>query len=172
VNRTISARQTCFCAALRSLMRAWSRRRSAGETEMDFPVRIAQTRTRHEKRESQKGLTRQISSTRPHTGGHNSALCAFRREPIAARGRHHRGDHRSRNERGQRRRSSVVQEVNGGLLPDPARVSRAQRASIDRAIRQLNLSPRIRKEVTQTAVCLPYFRDANSLPFPQRFLDI
>jgi hypothetical protein len=31
---------------------------------MDFPVRIAQTRTRREKRESQKGLNRQISSTR------------------------------------------------------------------------------------------------------------
>ena len=60
VNRTISARQTCFCAALRSLMRAWSRRRSAGETDMDFPVRIAQTRTPREKRESQKGLNCQI----------------------------------------------------------------------------------------------------------------
>ncbi len=60
VNRTISARQTCFCAALRSLMRAWSPRRSAGETDMDFPVRIAQTRTRRQKRESQKGLNRQI----------------------------------------------------------------------------------------------------------------
>jgi hypothetical protein len=30
---------------------------------MDFPVRIAQTRTRREKQESQKGLNRQISST-------------------------------------------------------------------------------------------------------------
>jgi predicted helicase len=30
---------------------------------MDFPVRIAQTRTRREKRESRKGLNRQISST-------------------------------------------------------------------------------------------------------------
>ena len=60
VSRTISARQTCFCAALRSLMRAWSRRRSAGETDMDFPARIAQTRTRREKWESQKGLNRQI----------------------------------------------------------------------------------------------------------------
>jgi hypothetical protein len=30
---------------------------------MDFPVRIAQSRTRREKRESQKGLNRQILST-------------------------------------------------------------------------------------------------------------
>jgi hypothetical protein len=30
-------------------MRAWSRRQSASETDMDFPVRIAQTRTRSKK---------------------------------------------------------------------------------------------------------------------------
>jgi len=62
LNRTISARQTCFCEALRFLMTAWTRRRSAGEPEMDFPVRIAQTRMRREKLESQKGFNRQISS--------------------------------------------------------------------------------------------------------------
>ncbi len=51
---------TCFCAVLRSRVRASSRRRSAAETEMDFPARIAQTRTRRQGRESQKGLNRQI----------------------------------------------------------------------------------------------------------------
>ena len=45
VKRTISARHTYFCATLRSSMRSSSRRRSANETVMDFPARIAQTRT-------------------------------------------------------------------------------------------------------------------------------
>ena len=39
------ARQTCFCGALRSLTTAIRRRRSAGETVMDIPVRMRQTRT-------------------------------------------------------------------------------------------------------------------------------
>jgi hypothetical protein len=46
------------------LMRALSRRWSVGEMEMDFPVRIAQNRTRLNRRESQNGLNRQIWSTR------------------------------------------------------------------------------------------------------------
>jgi len=40
-NKMISARQTCFWAALRSLMMALSRLRSAAETLIDIPVRIA-----------------------------------------------------------------------------------------------------------------------------------
>jgi hypothetical protein len=45
LSRTISARHTCFCGALRSLTRASNRRRSAGETVMDIPVRMRQNCT-------------------------------------------------------------------------------------------------------------------------------
>ena len=53
VKRTISARHTYFCATLRSSMRFSSRRRSANETVMDFPARIAQTCTCRKSGESQ-----------------------------------------------------------------------------------------------------------------------
>ena len=46
VNSTISARQTCFCGALRSCTTALSRRISADETERDFPARIAHSACR------------------------------------------------------------------------------------------------------------------------------
>jgi len=44
-NKMILARQTCFCAALRSLTTCSSRRRSGGETSNLIPVRMAQNRT-------------------------------------------------------------------------------------------------------------------------------
>ena len=50
LSRMISARQTCFCGALRSLTSAPSRPRSVGETVKDIPVRMRQTRTATEKR--------------------------------------------------------------------------------------------------------------------------
>jgi hypothetical protein len=56
VNSTISARQTCFCSALRSCTTALSRRISADETERNLPARIAQTRTSSPHRESHPGL--------------------------------------------------------------------------------------------------------------------
>ena len=56
LNRMISARQTCFCGALRFLMSAISRWRSIGETVNDIPVRMPQTRTRTRQRESPIGL--------------------------------------------------------------------------------------------------------------------
>ena len=49
LERMIAARQACFCEALRSLLTAASRRRSDGETVMDIPVRIRQTRTNRNK---------------------------------------------------------------------------------------------------------------------------
>lgn len=63
LSKMISARQACFWAAFRSRTKASSRRRSKADTVMEIPVRIAQNRTRLAKRESQKGLFRQISST-------------------------------------------------------------------------------------------------------------
>jgi hypothetical protein len=64
VKSTISARQTCFCGALRSRMRALSRRTSADETESDFPARIAQTLTSRKRPESRAGHKCQVRSTR------------------------------------------------------------------------------------------------------------
>lgn len=55
LNRMISARQTCFCRALRSLTSAVNRWRSVGETMKEIPVRIHQTRTRTPRWESQIG---------------------------------------------------------------------------------------------------------------------
>ena len=56
VKSTISARQTCFCGALRSPTSAIRRARSVGETVKDIPVRMRQTRMRAPERESQTGL--------------------------------------------------------------------------------------------------------------------
>ena len=67
VNSTISARQTCFCGALRSWMRALSRPRSADETVSDLPARIAQTRTPSPLWESLPGLKCQVQTTRCRT---------------------------------------------------------------------------------------------------------
>ena len=53
-NKMIFARQTCFCAALRSLTTCSSRRRSDSETSNLIPVRMAQNRTPKPKWESQK----------------------------------------------------------------------------------------------------------------------
>jgi hypothetical protein len=58
VRITIRARQACFCGVLRSATMASRRRRSAAETEMDIPLRMAQTRTRPAERESPSGLFR------------------------------------------------------------------------------------------------------------------
>ena len=58
VSSTIRARQTCFCAALRSLVRACRRRRSADETVIEIPLRMRKTRTHQHKWESQKGFSR------------------------------------------------------------------------------------------------------------------
>jgi hypothetical protein len=60
LNRTIQARQTCFCGAFRSAAIAASRRRSDRETVMEIPVRMPQTRTRRQIPESYSGLKRQI----------------------------------------------------------------------------------------------------------------
>src|SRR5665647_1924361 len=60
LSRTISARHTCFCGALRSLTRASNRRRSAGETVTVIPVRMRQTRTPQVRRESPTGFKCQI----------------------------------------------------------------------------------------------------------------
>ena len=56
LSRMISARQTRFCGALRSLTTVISRWRSVGETVKDIPVRMRQTRIRFRQRESQAGL--------------------------------------------------------------------------------------------------------------------
>ncbi|ESW76196.1 hypothetical protein X772_32360 [Mesorhizobium sp. LSJC280B00] len=48
---TISARQTCFCGALRSLISAVRRERSVGETVNDITVRMRQIRMRTPERE-------------------------------------------------------------------------------------------------------------------------
>ena len=60
LNKTISARQTCFCGALRSRMSASSRRRSDGVTVMEIPVRMPKIRMRSAAKESLKGFKRQI----------------------------------------------------------------------------------------------------------------
>src|SRR5258705_7872966 len=63
LSSTISARQTCFCGLLRSLISAVKRARSIGETVKDTPVRMPQTRMRPGKRESQVGLLCQMETT-------------------------------------------------------------------------------------------------------------
>ena len=64
LSRTISARQTCFWAVLRSRTSASRRRRSVGETSREIPVRMHQTCMPFTRRESPPGLDRQTSSTR------------------------------------------------------------------------------------------------------------
>jgi hypothetical protein len=64
VSRTISARHTCFWAALRSLTNACRRRRSDGFNVMEIPVRMHKTRTQQPNRESPNGFKRQTLSTR------------------------------------------------------------------------------------------------------------
>lgn len=61
---TISARQTCFCGALRSLTSADKRARSVGETVKDIPVRIPQTRMRTTQWESHNELSCQAETNR------------------------------------------------------------------------------------------------------------
>ena len=63
VNRTISARQTCLCGALRSRASAFSRRRSAGLRVMEIPVRMRQTRMHPLTWESLPGFKCQTQST-------------------------------------------------------------------------------------------------------------
>jgi len=70
LNRTISARQTCLCGALRSRASAFSRRRSAGLRAMEIPVRMRQTRIRPIRWESLPGFKCQTRSTRSVLGHH------------------------------------------------------------------------------------------------------
>src|SRR5208283_110908 len=63
LNRTISARQTCLCGALRSRASAFSRRRSAGLRVMEIPVRMRQTRMHPVTWESPPGFKCQTQST-------------------------------------------------------------------------------------------------------------
>ena len=60
LSNTIRARHTCFCGAFRSQTKAWSRSRSAEETERVTPVRIDKIRTRQTARESPQGFKCQI----------------------------------------------------------------------------------------------------------------
>lgn len=60
LNNTISARQTCFCGALRSRTSASRRRRSEGVTVMEIPVRMPQIRTQSAPQESLPGFKCQI----------------------------------------------------------------------------------------------------------------
>ena len=53
---TMAARQACFCEALRSLVIASSRRRSGRVILVEIPVRMRQTRTRADQKESLQGL--------------------------------------------------------------------------------------------------------------------
>ena len=90
LSRTISARQTCFWAVLRSRTSASRRRRSAGETSREIPVRMHQTRTPFSWRESPAGLHRQISSTSWRRGpgqvtNPERAICSAD-EPVPTRG--------------------------------------------------------------------------------------
>ena len=63
LNRTISARQTCLCGALRSRASTFRRRRSAGLRVMEIPVRMRQTRMRPVRWESPPGFKCQTRST-------------------------------------------------------------------------------------------------------------
>ena len=56
LSSTMAARQACFCGALRSLLMASSRRRSAGVRVMEIPVRMTKTRTTAYQWESSAGL--------------------------------------------------------------------------------------------------------------------
>src|ERR1019366_3509647 len=69
LNRTISARQTCLCGALRSRARAFRRRRSAGLRVIDIPVRMRQTRMHPVRWESPPGFKCQTRSTRLYAWG-------------------------------------------------------------------------------------------------------
>src|SRR5882757_9365534 len=60
---TTSARQTCFCGALRSFKITFSRLRSEGFNVMDIPVRMRQTRTSGAAWESQMGFKCQTETT-------------------------------------------------------------------------------------------------------------
>jgi hypothetical protein len=68
LSSTISARQTCFWAVLRSRTSASRRRQSANEMPMEIPVRMHQTRMPFSRREFPVGLDRQISSTNSAVG--------------------------------------------------------------------------------------------------------
>src|SRR6476659_1662042 len=63
LNRTISARQTCLCGALRSRASTFRRRRSASLRVMEIPVRMRQTRMRPVRGESPPGFKCQTQST-------------------------------------------------------------------------------------------------------------
>src|ERR1700691_3564633 len=63
VKSTIRVRQTCFCGLLRSAAIASRRVRSAAFKSMVGLVRIRQTRTPRQRRESSMRLFRQILST-------------------------------------------------------------------------------------------------------------
>jgi hypothetical protein len=56
LNRTISARQTCLCGALRSRATVVRRRRSTGLRVMEIPVRMRQTCMQRAGRESLPGF--------------------------------------------------------------------------------------------------------------------
>jgi hypothetical protein len=63
LNSTMAARQACFWAALWSLLMASSRRRSVGVRVREIPVRMRQTRTPGNQRESPAGLLCQEATT-------------------------------------------------------------------------------------------------------------
>src|SRR6266436_5005945 len=76
---TTSARQTCFCGALRSFKITFSRLRSEGFNVMDIPVRMRQTRTSGAAWESQMGFKCQTGTTRrlrPPRPGHAAPAIA------------------------------------------------------------------------------------------------
>ena len=60
LNRTISARQTCLCGALRSRTTVLRRRRSTGLRKIEIPVRMRQTCMQRARRESLPGFKCQI----------------------------------------------------------------------------------------------------------------
>ena len=62
-SRTIRARQTCFCGALRSCKIALSRLRSEGFTVTDIPGRMRQTRMATLAAESPSGFKCQMQAT-------------------------------------------------------------------------------------------------------------
>ena len=63
LSRMMSARQTCFWAVLRSRISASRRRRSDGETSIEIPVRMPQSRMPIHRQESLNGLNCQVLST-------------------------------------------------------------------------------------------------------------
>src|ERR1035438_2851466 len=74
LNRTISARQTCLCGALRSRASAFSRRRSVGLRVMEIPVRMRQTRMHPATWESlqDSNVRRYPLGPRPRAGAHRA----------------------------------------------------------------------------------------------------